>query len=355
MSTLRTQGATRKHVVNLAVLLVTLLLLGTVLELGARLLTGNEPDPVEERPPVIDDPNYGYVFAASSELHASKVRGRHICYDVTYRTDAFGRRTLGFVPPVESTVLLLFGGSVTFGEGLADSDTLQAKLAARLPKVSIHNYAASGYGPSHMLAKVESEELGSELPHPAELALFVLIPWHLSRVIGDTRAHWIYSSPYYDVNPAGQLVRQGSFITGRPVRTAIYQGLVALRSRSHLISSLGLQLPVRIPDSAAELTGRVLIEAARLLRVQMQTRSFVVFHPSWNLADADHVRWKRSLIANLSSHEVGIFDFSKKTLDDSDVISPGCDLHPNGRLNERLAGWLTVELADHLVAGDRHR
>jgi hypothetical protein len=156
------------------------------------------------------------------------------------------------------------------------------------------------------------------------------------------------------VNQQGQLVRLGSFKTGRPVRTAIYQGLVALRARSHLISSLGLQLPLRVPDSAAELTGRVLIEAARQLRVQMRTRSFVVFHPSWNLADADHLRWKRSLIANLSSHEVGVLDYSQETLDDSDVISPGCDLHPNGRLNERLAGWLSVDLDDHLEAGALH-
>jgi len=164
----------------------------------------------------------------------------------------------------------------------------------------------------------------------------------------DTRATWIYSSPYYRVNRAGELERHGSFRTGRPFRTAIYEGLVSLRARSHLVSSLGLQLPGRIPDSAVELTGRLLIEASRQIRRSMHTRSFIVFHPSWNNANVDQVRWKGDLIANLRANEVGILDYSQKTYDHNDVISPGCDLHPNGRLNERLAGWLSVDLREQL-------
>jgi hypothetical protein len=66
-------------------------------------------------------------------------------WDVVYRTEDDGARV---VPgrPVDGPVVALFGDSFLFGEGLEDSETVGARLQARLPATRVYNYGVRGHG-----------------------------------------------------------------------------------------------------------------------------------------------------------------------------------------------------------------
>jgi len=319
--------------------------------------------------------DYGYAAPHDSRHRAVKRSpDGSVCYDVSYRIDSFGRRSVGPAPQSpEARHLLLFGGSVTFGEGLDDVDTLQHHLASEMRSraandntvtnysvannadtnytiynYGIYNYAFHGYGPAHALAKLESGELAAEVPSRRGVALFLLIPWHLSRVTGDTRAPWIYDSPYYYLDASAELQRAGSFRSGRPFTTSIYESLLALRSHSALVTALGIDLPLRVPESAVDLTGVILVDAARRYREAFEGDFWVVFHPSWNLYHADQERQRTQLVAILDEAGVKSLDHAADSMDPEDVVDPDCDLHPSGHFNKRYANQLIEDLAPHL-------
>lgn len=107
-----------------------------------------------------------------------------------------------------------------------------------------------------MLAQLESGELPVQILSRRGRALYLMIPEHVSRVTGDTRAFWAYRGPYYALDQGGVAHRR-SFETGRPFTTALYRRFLDLKRHSKFLTLIDLQLPPRIPEDALELTARV--------------------------------------------------------------------------------------------------
>jgi hypothetical protein len=344
-------GAGRTRLLEVALALAVFAVLGVLIEFVASAMLasrggGSGSETEAGLYPLDEDAELGWVLRPSTTHHAVKtLADGTVCYDVTYRTDAWRRRTVLQPQRPDDPHLLLFGGSATMGEGLADQDTLQFLLAKRLPQRNVYDYAVSGYGPSHMLALLESGELPSQVESRRGNALFVMIPEHVSRVSGDTRAFWVYPGPYYSMDGAGVPVRHGSFRSGRPLTTSLYQAFLAFRRHSSFLTLIDLELPPRIPQSAVDLTASVLIRSQQLYAAQFDGSFAVVLHPSWNPRNERVARIRARLLERLGAAGVQVFDFSQPGgLLPEDVIRPGCDQHPNGRLNARLA----AEIASHL-------
>ena len=296
---------------------------------------------------VVDQvPEYGYVLAGNRTLHAVKhMPDGGVCYDVTYRTDTFGRRPVQQGTDPSRPHMILFGCSVTMGEGLDDPDTLAAKLDEALPGYNIYNYGVHGYGPQHMLARLQSRMLPAEIVSDRGVALYVLLPVHISRAIGDTRAFWIYTSPYYTIDGDDTLVRHGSFDTGRPYTTRLYRSLTWLKAHSWFLSVLDVNLPLRLVDRDAQLTPRILEEARREYRAQFHGELYVVFHPTWARGNPETDHLLELMRTELAAAGVPVLDYSTDLgLTDDEVVNHACDLHPNGRLNAELAALLARDV-----------
>lgn len=289
--------------------------------------------------------DYGYVARPASTHRAHKgVPGGETCYDVVYRFDAHGRRVTGGGTPDARRHLLLFGGSATFGEGLADPDTLQHHLARALPERAVHDYALSGYGPAHALAKLESGELSNELRTREGDALYVLIPAHIDRVVGSTRAPWIHDSPHYALTPSGEVERRGSFRSHRPWRTRLLEAWSALQSRSRLFARLNLHLPMRASDAGLDLVARVLTRLRASYREAFEGELFVVLHPLWRYEPLHDAEVRKALRDRIAARGLPLLDYTHFEAGPGDVIG-ACDPHPNGSLNARLAAWIVRDAA----------
>ncbi len=285
-----------------------------------------------------DHPDYGWVLQANLSHRAAKaLESGRTCYDVTYRTDALHRRTVSQAYEPNRPHLLLFGGSTTMGEGLPEEETLQFFLGRSLPDRNVFNYAVHGYGPAHMLALLESGQLPGQIGSSTGRALYVMIPEHVSRVTGDTRAFWAYPGPYY-VMKDDTVIRTDSFVTGRPLTTAFYEAFLTVKRHSNLLTLINLELPPWISQRAVELAARVLIRSRDLYADQFDGDFSVVLHPSWNRGDPRSAEIHRWLVQHLSEAGVGLLDYTRQgPLRDDEKIDPVCDQHPSGELNAQPA------------------
>ncbi len=294
---------------------------------------------------VEQDPVYGYQLGADHEHTAVKPKPEGgTCYRTVYRTDSFRRRIVGTSARPGRPHLLLFGCSVTMGEGLADDATLQYRLAEELPDVEVFDYAVHGWGPTHALAKLRSGELPRQVPSHRGSAVYFLIPAHISRVVGDTRTYWLFDSPSYDLAADGSVTGGASFRAAHPWRTALYEGLLAARRHSWLLPALHVELPLWHSDADLELTAAVLAAARQNYREQFDGEFFVAFHPTWELASADNRRTHDRLRSLLAARGVPVLDYAAETQLPSDVIDPTCDWHPGPALNQALAARLAGDL-----------
>lgn len=81
-----------------------------------------------------------------------------VLYDTKYTFDYFGRRTTLNLNSNKSKVSIFFGDSMTFGEGLPDSDTIPSLFSKYNEEYYSYNYGFLGHGPSHMLVHLLSKE-----------------------------------------------------------------------------------------------------------------------------------------------------------------------------------------------------
>jgi hypothetical protein len=183
--------------------------------------------------------------------HRLTHRRETIC-NVVYTINSTGHRVVS-PPPATGPTLVLLGCSYTFGFGLADEDTLEARLQSCRPDLKIYNLAAGGYGTHQMLANLESgrvEQICAEAPR---YVLYQMIPDHVRRAAGRTSQHW--HSPQYRLLD-GRAVRSG-FLDDARVGTLLRK--VAWKSRlfseliaPHLTTAADLELGVQLVRQLAE-------------------------------------------------------------------------------------------------------
>lgn len=338
----------RSTAVNVLLLVGVVLGLAALIEFVSCAFGARSGVEIRELTPLYslqEHPDLGYSLTPNTHHRAAKaLADGTACYDVVYHTDEFGRRTVFQRYDAGNPHLLLFGGSVTFGEGLSDEETLQYQLARSMPGHNVYNYAVHGYGPPQALAQLESGEIEAQVASGGGSAIYGLIPSHISRTIGDTRAFWMYGGPYYLLDDRGRLRRRGSFATGRPVTTRLYRWFRELKRRSHFLRWIDLDLPLRLSDDDVRLTARVLAEAGRAYRDRFAGRFYVLFHPTWDLGVEANAHRHRLLCSLLSQSGVELLDEAGAGLGPDEIIRPGCDRHPNGRLNRRLADALAARI-----------
>ena len=111
--------------------------------------------------------------------------GEEVIFDVIYNFDLLYRRMVLDVPVgTMDKFVIFFGGSQTFGEGLADADTIPAIVQKGTSQHRVYNYAYKGYGPHQMLRKLETSTLSEEVPEKDGIAFFQYFGFHVNRVMG---------------------------------------------------------------------------------------------------------------------------------------------------------------------------
>lgn len=257
-------------------------------------------------------------------------------YDVRYSIDAFGRRiTPGADTGTRSSFLLLFGCSVTFGEGVNDTETLPHYIAERAPDVRPYNYGFHGYGPQQVLARLENQDLRAEVAEPGGSLVYLFIDAHVNRAIGSMIVYtgWADKAPYYRVSLDGTPFRDGTLTTGRPATSILY----SILGHSQLLKRARLDVPLAISERHIDLTARILAASKQRFHQQFGDGRFVVviFPGSQHAAELGRA---------LGRQGVEILDY-RALFDaaDPEYAIPN-DWHPTPQAHRLLAEQLVTDL-----------
>src|SRR5439155_3453419 len=132
---------------------------------------------------------------------------------------AYGRRVtpIAGCSSCRTKFLLFFGCSVAFGSGVKDTETVPFYASQFAPAYRAYNYGIPGYGTQQVLARLQSEKIDQEVNEKNGILIYVFIDHHVRRVIGSLDTiRWGASWPYYTLDASDNLVRKGTFTSGRP-------------------------------------------------------------------------------------------------------------------------------------------
>ncbi|MBI3769064.1 MAG: hypothetical protein HY271_11315 [Deltaproteobacteria bacterium] len=282
----------------------------------------------------------GWRPAASMQTTTQVRLGERLIYEATYSFDEYRRRVVPADPQADyRRFLLFFGCSNTFGEGLQNDETLPYFVSRLLPDTHIYNYAFRGYGPQHMLARLESSDLRREVAEPVGAVVYVFPAYHLNRLIGGSATmSWVKNLPYYRLE-GGEPVRDGFFETTRPV----YSFLARTLGQSRLMQLLNIAWPPQTTRSQLELACAVFAKARRLLHEQLgPVELTVVLHPNGGPLDLASCLDPLG-IRLLDYHDI----FPKAPRNEMKIPMDG---HTNARGNQTIAARLVGDLEPVLPA-----
>lgn len=263
-----------------------------------------------------------------------------VIYDATYTTDEFGRRSAYASPPVgKKEFLAFFGCSYTFGEGLADDETLPWQVAALAPEYRVYNYGCSGYGPQQMLAKLESGEFAREVAEKSGVIVYVFIPHHVRRAIGSMRVatKWGRTFPNYVIDPEGGVIRNGNFTTGRPTLTRWYNFLGGIDT----FRFFGVDFPLFIKGRHLDFAARIVRRAEEVFDSNFANSRFrILLYPG----SAQSEMSGKAIIPYLRERGIEYLDFTSLV----DMRQAGFtikgDDHPSPAAHKKVAEALVKEL-----------
>lgn len=257
-------------------------------------------------------------------------------YDVQYSIDTLGRRfTPGADAGPRSSFLLMFGCSVTFGEGVNDAETLPHFIAEQAPLVRPYNYGFHGYGPQQLLARLETQDLRAEVTEPEGSLVYLFIDAHVNRAIGSMVVYtgWADTAPHYSLSLDGTPFRDGTLTTGRPATSVLY----SILGHSQLLKREHLDVPLAITERHLDLTARILAASERHFHRQFGGGRFVVvIFPGSRHA----VGLKRAL----GRHGIEFLDYSVLFDHAAPEYAIPNDWHPTPRAHRRLAEQLVKDL-----------
>ena len=151
----------------------------------------------------------GYGPAKAKTVVAEKYHEDDLIYSVRYTIDEAGLRVSPATVKPELGCVLFFGGSVTFGEGVADDQAMPYQVGVLTDyRYRIYNFAFHGYGPHQMLAAFEGGRVNEIIKCQPTHVIYQAIISHVERAAG--LASWDAQGPRY-VQAADGVTLAGRF------------------------------------------------------------------------------------------------------------------------------------------------
>ena len=292
--------------------------------------------------PVDDDPALAYKNRRNARIRLVRKFDGKLISDSSYTTDEYGRRTVpGAHRSASRRSILFFGCSFTFGEGVNDDQTMPFYVAEASSTYRVYNYGVSGYGPQQMLVQLENPELPDQVENKDEaIAVYTFIDHHIQRVIGSMELmSYAARFPYYRMDDRNELVRTGTFQSGRPFLTELDVWL----GKSSLVQFLRRRLGFpKTTEEDVRLTAKIIEESRNAFMQRFHSQRFyVLIYPRVGGPFVPR------LLAYLNKAGIKYFDYSPATGAAMADTLPH-DSHPSARSYRAVAMRLARDLG---VAG----
>ena len=244
-----------------------------------------EPDHIAAR--------LGGVPFGDSVLHSVKYVGQDICFDVHYTINSECIRVTPGYDSTRNEHALFFGCSIAFGEGLEDNQTLAYNFQQASDTYNAYNYAFSGYGTNHMLARLQYQDLSEHVKEENGTAFYVFFWDHIYRSIGAMSRYtkWGHDAPYYTLEN-GKPIRNGSFKNGR-FASKIFEEIYQLNTLKYF----DVDFPLKLNDSHYQILVALIKESKAIYEKQFkETEFYVLLYPTYEgPSDWSFVKFKKML------------------------------------------------------------
>ncbi len=281
----------------------------------------------------------GFVQWGDSVLTATKMNGQDTVYHVRYTIDGLNRRTTPDKDESKGKFALFFGGSVAYGYGIQDDETLPYQFQQKLKDYNAYNYANSGWGPQGMLARMEWRDLSEQVSEKDGLLVYVFLWSHIRRAIGDliTYSDWGWTMPYYTMED-NKLVRKGNFANGRFFPSRIYE----LVYHSNIVKYFNLNFPIGTSRAHMELTVEIFLKSRELYQKTFGTERFVIIiHPGdWDFINDDDKKLFKEILAERG---LEFYDYSDVVVlnHETSIIGDG---HPNAVAYDQITDLMIRDM-----------
>ena len=272
--------------------------------------------------------------------HVESVERRVIgvlSYAVSYTTDQFGNRV---TPEPEMAAgggcMLFFGGSDTFGDGVADDQTMPY-IVGRLTNEKVFNMGVSGYGPNHILALIEFDRLPKPLGCRPELALFQTHPEHVKRSAGlGQYSTW---GPRYVLAADGTVVYTGQFGSDQKASAApsLWEQLIG---KSYIYHEYFVYRD-RISDPDIQLYLAIVAAAQRQLQEKFPGIEFFVLNS--DTSSRSYAEKMDRLLPTVVDNYIRMTEAIPGLRDDQRIYRLPLDTHPNPLAHRMMAEYLVAE------------
>jgi hypothetical protein len=203
---------TKILLINISIILLTL----SIFE-GYLSNRDSKPAPTAKYSPALheSDDKLGYRAIKESNVNVKKTFQGEPVYDVVYTIESNGLRVAQRdIKNHSQECIVFFGGSLTFGEGVNDDETMPFRVGMKIDnKYRIYNFGVIGYGPHQMLAAIEFGLVEKVLKCLPKYFIFQTSPGHIKRSAG--QASWDQHGPLYQVGLSGEAEYKGSFSSNK--------------------------------------------------------------------------------------------------------------------------------------------
>ncbi len=286
----------------------------------------------------IHDPILGAAPRQGQRVRAKKTLGNETMYDVHYTISDSGLRVGPERATNAASTVLFFGGSLTFGEGVEDHETLPAQIEAESEgNFRAINFGFHGYGPHQMLASLEDHREGRELIAGSPAALvYQALPDHVLRSSG--KRLWARSGPRYVLNNSGTPQRSDAF------HSIVTRRALASLSRAATIQRL-TDLNIKHNEEDVILFTRLIETSAQLFEARYDGRFIVLLWATGSPLSQD----VEAALAATSLETFMVSEAIPDLLENPKRYTVGypIDAHPNAMAYSQVAAYLlTVLISD---------
>lgn len=294
----------------------------------------------------LPDPILGSRFTPNIQSTSTLYRGSTLIHKATYSFDRAGRRSCSPIMPNAKRHAIFFGGSITFGEGVQDGDTLPSRTQQLLNgEYAAYNYGKGGWGTGQMLTLLGQKDFSDNIPYSKGFAVYVFIGDHIYRTTGKFRyvSYW----PEYQIYGLDKNgVLKGPFRWDSDLRmsrwikwmrfldkTSVTMHYFAKRDWFHPIPS----------ETAVEVTARVIHAAKAEYKSQFDGEFYVLIWPRLGLSD----KLNNLFLNKLNEKNINIIQIPPYPDKEGTRIHP-LDQHPSTGEYQWVAEHLvkTVKMAD---------
>ncbi|AXE17274.1 hypothetical protein DR864_05760 [Runella rosea] len=256
--------------------------------------------------------------------------------DVVMHVDSFSRRITPFVDslnPQRDRYALFFGCSFTYGDAVADNETIPYYFQKDNTAFQAYNYGFFGYSPRHMLARLQHQNVTTQVPQKQGFAVYTYIEDHVNRAIPS--AGWIgmYDGYFPDVDESS-MQTNGVYRFVHPLKYRFGMMLFKSKVRQHF----AMDFPFAYRPKDYELTANLIKKSQEEYKKQFKNDDFyVVLYP-------DALKKDSPMIGLLKERGIKVIDFRNLFPYPSKKYQLQHDGHPNPEAHRLLMEELSKEL-----------